>query len=208
MRAALVPHVNPARTFGQTLQAARAGDGAALAELTERFYPTVQRLVHARLGRDLRSTRPWLAARFSTGDVVQDVFHGVLRDLDAFGGDSERAFVGYLSMVVRNRIIDAVRFHESERRDGRRGGRAQDPLDAPATLADPAAEVASREQHERVRVALAALTPRDQLLLRGRVEELATFAELAEQLGYEDESGARRAFYAAQARLALALGGE
>lgn len=192
--------------FEADLAAARLGDPQALKALAERFYPTVQRLVHHRLQLDLRTSRPWLTARFSTGDVVQDVFLGVLRDLNAFAGDNEGAFVGYLAMVVRNRIIDAVRFHEADCRDGRRAGPSADSLDlAGASSVDPAREVASAEQVDHLRQALSGFEPRDQLLLRARLENLATFRELADQLGYGTESGARRAFYAAQARLALAL---
>ena len=198
--------VDSATPFQVDLAAARLGDPQALKSLAERFYPTVQRLVHQRLELDMRMSRPWLTSRFSTGDVVQDVFMGVLRDLQAFAGDNEGAFVGYLAMVVRNRIIDAVRFHEADRRDGRRAGPSADSLPlAGASSADPASEVASAEQMERLRQALSHFEPREQLLLRARLENLSTFGELAEQLGYSTESGARRAFYAAQARLALAL---
>lgn len=197
--------MDPTTDFSAVLQAARSGDAQALETLAERFYPTVQRMVHQRLEMDLRTSRPWLTARFSTGDVVQEVFLGVLRDLDAFGGDNEGAFAGYLAMVVRNRIIDAVRFHEAECRDGRRPGITAESIDLAGSAQDPASEAARSEQTERLHSALAQFEPRERLLLRARLEELATFGELAAQLGFATESGARRAYYAAQARLALVL---
>lgn len=200
-----IAFVDSTTSFGEALEAARRGDAQALELLSQRFYPTVQRIVHQRLELDLRKGRPWLAARFSTGDVVQDVFLGVLRDLNAFGGDNEAAFVGYLAMVVRNRIVDAVRFHEAERRDGRRFGPSVDVLDLAGEDSDPALAAAAAEQMDRVREALTRFDPREQLLLRARLENLASFAELADQLGFQTESGARRAYYSAQARLALAL---
>ena len=199
--------VDSATTFGVALEAARRGDAEALGLLAERFYPTVQRLVHRRLELDLRASRPWLATRFSTGDVVQEVFLGVLKDLSAFAGDNEGAFVGYLAIVVRNRIIDAVRFHEADRRDGRRAGPSADQLDLAGPGGDPTAELGTVEQRDRLHEVLKTFPPREQLLLRARLENLATFRELAEQLGYHTESGARRAYYAAHARLALALKG-
>ncbi|MDF1800058.1 MAG: sigma-70 family RNA polymerase sigma factor [Planctomycetota bacterium] len=204
IRAILKPVPCPT-SFQEALTAARGGDAEALADLTERFYPTVQRLVHGKLARDLRTSRPWLAARFSTGDVVQDVFHAVLRDLDAFAGEGEQAFVGYLAMVVRNRILDAVRFHEAERRDGRRNGGDPNDLSLPATGDGPADEASAREYVGRLQRALSGFEPREQLLLRARLEQQATFAELAAQLGFGTESGARRAFYSIQARLTLIL---
>ena len=197
--------VAPDIPFVELLASARRGEAQALSILTERFYPAVQELVHHRLAADVRSGRPWLTARFSTGDVVHDVFHGVLRDLDAFAGDTEEAFVGYLVVVTRNRIIDMVRFHEADRRDGRRGGPLPEGLDPAAPVSGPASMAASVERIELIQRALQQFDPREQHLLRARIEGQATFAELAEQLGYETESGARRAFYAAQARLSLIL---
>ena len=194
--------------FSSLLEGARRADVAALDELTRRYYPTVQRMVHLRLANDVRYHRPWLAARFSTGDVVQSVFEGVLRDLGAFAGRTEEAFVGYLATVVRNRILDAVRFHEAAQRDGRRGIPLSEPFDAAGSETDPADAAMSAESIDLVIAALAEFEPRVQHLLRARIEGLASFRELAEQLGYGSESAARRAFFDAQARLALRLQGE
>jgi len=203
-RVTLDPVTSPS-SFRATLTAARRGDTEALDALATRFYPTVQRIVHHRLATDLRTSRPWLTARFSTGDVVQEVFQAVLRDLDAFAGESEDAFVGYLAMVVRNRIIDAIRFHQAERRDGRRTRTAPTAFDPAQDGLDPVAEVASTEQVERFFEALAQFEPREQLLLRARFEGVASFEALAAQLGYGSESTARRVFYTAQAKLSLLL---
>ena len=102
------------------LAAARRDDAVAIDELFRRFYPRVQHLVHRDLSRDLRTKRPWLSSRFSTGDVVQEVFRKLLRNLNGIEADTEAAFCGYLSVVIRNRLLDAIRFHEAARRDGRR----------------------------------------------------------------------------------------
>ena len=198
-------HTGSAYPFGIVLAAARQGDGAALDSLAGRFYPTVERIVHHRLATDLRTSRPWLTARFSTGDVVQEVFQGVLRDLGAFAGETEEAFVGYLAMVVRNRIIDAVRFHEADRRDGRRSSPTPDGFELEGDAADPSHSAASQEEVQRLFEALQHFPEREQLLLRARMEGVASFGELASQLGYGSESAARRAFYSAQARLTLHL---
>jgi len=191
--------------FLETLTAARSGDKVATQELFQLFYPRVQRMVHARLARDLRSTRPWLAARFSTGDVVQEVFRSVLGDLDAFAGRNEGAFAGYLAMVVRNRIIDAVRFHEAATRDGRRSRDVQEDTDGPVLEDDPVDELVNREELGRFQLALETFTPREQLLIRARLEGTASFRDLADQLGFGSASAARRAFHGAQARLAFML---
>lgn len=202
---AKIPTVSTTPPFLLELDAARGGDAQALAKLADRFYPTVQRIVHSRLESDLRRSRPWLAAHFSTGDVVQDVFYRIIQDINSFVGSTEEAFIGYLAMIVRNRIIDAVRFHEAECRDGRRTGRGDAELNLPGPGEGPADEAVTAELQERLREALKQFDQSTQLLLRARIEGQSTFAELAGQLGFDSESGARRAFYVAQARLALLL---
>lgn len=197
--------MSEAEPFTRTLERARSGDEAALDVLARRFYPAVQDLVHHRLASDLRRGRSWLNAQFSTGDVVQTVFEEVLTDLDAFQGTSESAFVGYLAAVVQHRLVDALRFHEASRRDARRSVRIGQGFDAEGGETDPADAALDGERVERLRAALGRFAAREQHLLRARMEGLASFRELAEQLGYGSESAARRAFFDAQARLALWL---
>lgn len=204
-RVTLVP-MTDAAPFLETLEKARAGDRGALEVLAERFYPVVEQLVHQRLAADLRRSQPWLSARFSTGDVVHSVFESVLWDLGDFAGRSEEAFVGYLATVVRNRILDALRFHRAAQRDGRKGRPITGEFDIEGLEADPAEFAAATEDAERLLAAIARFEPRVQHLLRARIEGLASFRELAEQLGYGSESAARRAFFEAQARVSLELG--
>ena len=194
-------------TFVSILDRARGGDAEALEALVERFYPRVEAAVHHRLSRDLRVGRPWLASRLSTGDLVHDVFHSVIRDLGSFGGRTEDAFLGHVTMVVRNRVIDSIRFHEAACRDGRRAYSMPDGMDQAddGAAVDPAQVAVRLEALQRVEQSLAELDERERLLVRARFEGLASFEVLAEQLGYGSESTARRAFFDAQARLALRL---
>ncbi len=158
------------------------------------------------LATDLRNSRPWLQSRFSTGDVVQEVFRSVLTDLGAFAGTNEGAFAGYLAMIVRNRILDVIRFHEAARRDGRRGGVPVEETGLPSAEEDPQAAAASQEELMRFHNALQEFPERERLLIRARFEKSASFEELTERLGYSSVSVARRTFYAAQATLATQLG--
>ena len=202
---ATIPPVSGPIPFTLTLERARAGDRESLDELAQRFYPAVQELVHHRLATDLRRGRSWLNAHFSTGDVVQSVFESVLPDVRTFHGTTEAAFIGYLAAVVHHRIIDALRFHEAEQRDVRRSVRIEQGFDVEGGESDPAEAVLSAEELAQLRAALARFEPREQHLLRARMDGLASFRELADQLGYGSESAARRAFFDAQARLVLWL---
>jgi RNA polymerase sigma factor (sigma-70 family) len=194
-----------ASEFGIALAAARRQDPAALERLVEWFYPRVEHLVRKRLRLDLQVSRPWLAARFSTGDVVQDVFRCVLTDLRGFAGADERSFVGFLAVIVRNRIVDTVRFHEATMRDARRSRSLLGAEVLGAEARGPLAEISTAEELERFAAILAALPLRDQLLVRARLEEDRSFPELARLLDYSSAFAARRAFYAAQASILVQL---
>jgi RNA polymerase sigma factor (sigma-70 family) len=187
------------------LEAARTGDEQALSDLFERFYPRVQGLVHRSLASDLRLNRPWLNSLFSTGDVVQDVFQSVLRDLDGFRGQDEDAFAGYLAIIVRNRLLDSIRFHQAARRDRRRVGSAVEDVDPASSAVGPSTQVTSAEDMARFSEALTTFPERERLLLRERLERNEQFQTLANRLGYPSADAARKAFYSAQARLLVRL---
>ena len=199
------PLNTPSGPLEEKLDLARAGDAQAINELFEQFYPRVQSMVHHSLATDLRRSRPWLSAKFSTGDVVQEVFRAVLKDLSVFAGKSEQSFVSYLAMVVRNRIIDTIRFHEAELRDGRRGAPPVIENETSSKSSGPVEEAIAADALDRFHAALAEFSERERLLLRSRFEGTASFVELAEQLGYSSVYSARRAYFSAQARLSARL---
>jgi RNA polymerase sigma factor (sigma-70 family) len=192
--------------FTESLRRAQRGDRGALDQLFARFYPSVQAMVHRSLASDLRLKRPWLGALFSTGDVVQEVFFGVLRDIDHFEGEGEAAFTSFLATMVKNRLLDAIRHHEAGRRDRRRmTDPADTTVDAPAGGANPPTIAAMREQVGCLKQLLAEFPVRDGMLLRLRLEGEESFRAIADQLGYPSEDAARKAFCVAQARLLLKL---
>ena len=191
--------------LGHLLDRAKAGDRTSQDELCKRFYARVERQVHHALQRDVRNGRSWLHARFSTSDIVQDTFQGVIRDLSGLQGRSEAAFGKYLTMVVRNRILDAVRFHQADRRDGRIGAAELIPEDLAGTGIDPAQAAANLETERAYVNALSKLPEREQLLVRARFEGSATFDELTEVLGYSSTTTTRRTFNRAKAQIAMKL---
>ena len=176
---------------------------AELEELCERHYERVRQRVHRLLAIDLRRGRPWLAAIMSTGDIVHEVFLGVVRDFGGFRGKSEQAFVAYLARMVRNRLIDTVRHHEASRRDARLAQR--DVVDLAGPEPSPHAALANSEDAEMLNNILAGFVERDRMLLRGRLEDKESFAVLAKALGYASADSARKAFASVQAKLLARL---
>ena len=174
-------------------------DRAKLEELCQRHYQHVHDRVHRMLARDLRRGRPWLSALLSTGDVVHEVFLGVVRDFDRFRGESEQAFVAYLARLVRNRLIDSVRHHEASRRDHRLIERETSTLVDPDMT--PSTGLTHQEDAELVSRILGTFPERDRALLRGRLEDEESFPVLAKSLGYASADSARKAFASVQARM-------
>jgi RNA polymerase sigma factor (sigma-70 family) len=176
---------------------------ARLSTLCQQHYQQVRERVHTLLARDVRRGRPWLAALLSTGDVVHEVFLGVVRDFDDYRGTSEQAFVAYLARLVRNRLIDSVRHHQASRRDRRLV--TADLVDAPSRSRSPDASLVAAEDAERLGKILAGLGERDRALLRGRLEDDEPFQSLAESLGYASADSARKALVSVQARVLARL---
>jgi RNA polymerase sigma factor (sigma-70 family) len=191
--------------FQGTLRAAQQGDGAALNLLLERCYPAVQRSVHRSLASSTRRNRPWLVPLFSTGDVVQEVFVSVVRDVDSLKDVTESTFVGFLASLVRNRLVDSIRFHEAMRRGGRRVRDLDPGAAGDAGGESPPAAAARAEEVENFCRVLAGTPARERALLVDRIQHEHAFARIATDLGYPSEDAARKAFYTAQARLVVRL---
>jgi RNA polymerase sigma factor (sigma-70 family) len=192
-----------------TIVAAAAGEAAAKERLIAHCYEPVQRLVHRDLERDFRQKHRWMMPLFSTHDVVHEVLAAVVRDLADTSFVGAEPFYAYLGTLVRHRLLDAVRFHEAARRDGRK--QVVEPTQGLAAVAadnreaTPTLAASLGERAGLVRDALAELPERQRRLLEMRLLEEATFPAIAEALGYASEETARQACHAAQARLLVKL---
>ena len=184
---------------------ARAAGGEADARnaLVERYQPRLRSMVHRELEQDFRRSHRWMLPVFSTRDVVQDVFVGLMHSLDAEEAEfpNEAAFLAYLATMVRHRLLDAVRFHEAKRRDARRRATPDTddesgesgPIERPdesGVVPDVAAQLA--EHAALLREVLDALPERHRVLVQMRVVDGATFGEIATALGYASQETARQ----------------
>lgn len=199
-------HTRKNDDFASLIPAARRSEPHALEAVVASCYPRVEQLVHAALAKDLRAGRGWLSTRFSTGDIVQDVFYALLRDLDRFTGTTRDELISYLATTARHRILDRLRFHEAECRDGSRTQPVPSSLDPEARGTSPLESAQSSEEVRRLQELVGTLEPRQQETLRIRLQERATFQEIADRLGFASMAVARRAYYAATAVLAVKLG--
>ncbi len=188
---------------------AAAGDADAKARLVAACYDDVRTRVHRELESDFRKKHRWILPLFSTQDVVHEVLVAVVRDLADTQFDGAEPFYAYLGTLVRHRLLDAVRFHEAARRDGRKvvaeGTVGLGEVAADRREATPALAASLGERAGLVRDALAELPERQRRVLELRLLEDATFPVIREALGYASDETARQAFLDAQAKLLVKL---
>jgi RNA polymerase sigma-70 factor (ECF subfamily) len=142
----------------ELLDATRAGDSAAFADLYDRYHLAVYRIADRMLG-------DWNASE----DVVQSVFMSLWKSPPDFRADS---FPGWLACVARNRTRDALRS-----RHARRESAWPEHLAVADSLAD---DVSRRAEDARVRTAVAALPETQRALIELGFFGERSHAELAE----------------------------
>jgi RNA polymerase sigma factor (sigma-70 family) len=191
------------------LAAAAAGDRAAQDRLVDACYADVRNRVHRELEGDFRRRHKWILPLFSTHDVVHEVLAAVVADLRDTQFAGKEPFFAYLGTLVHHRLLDAVRFHEAARRDGRR--QAAEPTQGLAAVvrdqreATPTLAASLGERAALVRAALDDLPERQRRLLELRLLDGETFPRIREALGYASDETARQACHDAQARLLVKL---
>ncbi|MBK8101445.1 MAG: sigma-70 family RNA polymerase sigma factor [Planctomycetes bacterium] len=186
--------------------AAAKGDVVAQDRIVALCQQQVRALVHRELELDFRKRHRWILPLFSTQDVVHEVLLAVVRDLREAAFAAAPAFHAFLATLVRHRLIDAVRFHEADRRDARRQQGDDGVVDAAGQReATPTLAASLAERAGLVQQALAELPERHRRLLELRLLDGATFPAIAEALGYASAESARQSCLDAQARLLVKL---
>jgi RNA polymerase sigma-70 factor (ECF subfamily) len=165
------------------------------AEIIETFRVYLLSAANKAVGSELR-------VKSAPSDLVQDTIISAIKDFDNFRGTSERELLAWLTTILANRLADAARQFRRQRNDIAR----ETPLDRSGcdnislTLSSadgtPSAYVMAREEEQRVRSALAKLSPDDQAIIAMRNWDLLTFDQIGQKLGLS-ESGARKRWAAA-----------
>ena len=173
------------------LEAARAGDGAALGLLLARYHNYLTLLARVQLGRRIQ-------AKLDVADVVQDVSLEVHRRIAGFRGGSEGEFLAWLRQILGGILANQIRrYFGAKRRDVRLERDLFEDLDrssrsmaAPlvASQSSPSAQASRREQAVILADALGALSAdyREVIILR-QLQGLS-FPEVAERMGRTQDS--------------------
>ena len=182
----------------QLVAGAKAGDGAALAALYERYRQRLLSVVRVRMGSFLRS-------QMESQDLVQSVMMESLKDLGQFEYRTEGAFLHWLSTLAERKIRDKVDFHTARKRDARLAVNSDgDDASEPSHERTALQVLAQAEDVLRLERAIQEL-PKDQaeLVVMAKMEGLS-YEEIATLTG-KSLAAVRKATARALARLALAM---
>nr|WP_303652830.1 sigma-70 family RNA polymerase sigma factor [Paludisphaera mucosa] len=173
------------------LDGARAGDGAALGLLLQRYHNYLALLARVQLGRRIQ-------AKIDVLDLVQDVSLEVHRRIGGFRGGSEGEFLAWLRQILGGVLANQIRrYFGAKRRDVRLERDLYEDLDRSskamigplvATQSSPSAQASRREQAVLLADALNGLTAdyREVIILR-QLEGLS-FPEVSERMGRTQDS--------------------
>jgi RNA polymerase sigma-70 factor (ECF subfamily) len=171
------------------LERARAGSDVALELVVRRCVRSLRRFAVGRLPAQCRGMN-------DTEDLVQETVVRALSHLDTFEFRHEGALLAYLRQSLLNRIVDEVR--KTSRRPLRvtLGDEQVDPGESPLEAA------IGRQNIDRYEEALTHLRQRDREAIVLRLEQQASYDDLAAQLGLPTPNAARVAVKRALYRLA------
>lgn len=179
----MTPELLPASR--DLVERAERGDRAACQCLLEHYRDELRQSVAARLDRRL-------AARVDASDIVQETLVEAAGRLDDYLRERPIPFVAWLRQLAGEHVIDAHRRHvAAQRRTVTREEHEPEQPDTPAAQPDrtlfatdtsPSNHLMREERHERLRAALAGLSPQDREVVVMRHLEQLSIVEIAATL--------------------------
>lgn len=167
------------QSWSALLEAARAGDDAALGRICHQLRQYLVLTAAGDLGTDLQS-------KLDASDIVQQAMLEACRDFASFRGGSEEEFRNWLRRLVRNSMIDATRrYRETRRRDLSREIPLDDPRRRVAPIDnDPTASSCfrRRETDEELLRAIASLPEQKRRVIELRHRDRLSYDQIAVEL--------------------------
>jgi RNA polymerase sigma-70 factor, ECF subfamily len=178
--------MNEDRETDELLKSVRRGDERAREQLLNRYRERLRRMVAVRID-------PRLAPRLDPSDVVQEALAEAAVGLDEYLSQPPLPFYPWLRHFAWDRMIELHRFHlNAQRRSVARERPLELPLPDHSAVAlgcqlaaggtSPSHRLIRDELQQRVRQAMAALSPHDKEVLVLRYLEGLTTAETASVL--------------------------
>jgi RNA polymerase sigma-70 factor (ECF subfamily) len=183
----------------ELLQRAQHGDRDAFDALLRRSLDRLARLVHARIGAELRQHE-------ESADIVQSALREAVAALPGFEWRGEGSFLRWLGTIVEHKLRHRARDRQRHKRGA---GVARAPEAALGRLAasdpSPSRAATAHEAEQRYQAALATLAEPDRELLLLHVDLGCGPTEIAAALGLRSADAVRKRLSRALARLAPRL---
>lgn len=181
--------------FDVLLARARRKDPRAIEALHARFAGLVLMRIRSRLP-------PVLRVRYDSTDIAQSVIAELIGRLDTFEDRGEAAFRHWLYTVAEQKIRTKLRRLRDARGMRREVGLSGELIDSACSPeAGPATRVGAAEERAQVRELVGRIDGESRELIRLRVDEERSFAEIAERLSLPTADAARMRFQRVVARL-------
>ncbi len=189
-------------SFRDLVEAARRGDGSALAELVEGCRNYLLLVANQDLGSDVR-------AKLGASDLVQDAMLSAHRDFQRFEGSTKNEFLAWLRGILKNDLREAHRHfkgvskrqidRESPLDDGRRIGSSM-----PDMAITPGTNAVRNEEAALLKKGLQTLTAEHRTVIELRNWQQLTFSQIGEQMD-RSEDAARKLWARAVLQLQAAM---
>ena len=177
------------------LNRAQTGDDRALDELCSRYLPRLYRWAAGRLSQSTRRV-------VETGDLVQEVLLGTIRNLEDLHPRYPGSFPAYLRRALLNRINDETR------KAGRRPPLAALDGNEPDCSPSPLERSIGQDLQQQYETAMMRLKEEERAAVFLRVELKIDYAEIASVLSKPSSDAARMTVQRALVRLAEEISDE
>ena len=158
-----------------------------LAEICQRMRPHLKWVAR-------QQTQRLPNCKDDESDIVQHAVVKAFEGFDKFEGHTTGQWRAWVVQIVRNHARDIQRYYTQERRSHKREERDSHLMRGlvDPTIETPSKIVAAEEQQQLIDYALAMLSPADQLLVRMRVFQGASYRVIAERIGVTEPTARRR----------------
>ena len=165
-----------------SLVSAKAGDEIALGRLLDLYRPWLRERVRAQIhGQRQR--------RIDESDLVQQTFLRAFRQFQQFRGETPEEFAGWLLQIQERILLDAIRYHDAQRRATEKEVPGSAALrQTPGQASSPSQRAIRGERKAQVEHAIEQLPEAQREAIRLRYLDCRTIAEIAEIQGRSEEA--------------------
>ena len=165
--------------FTKLLDAARAGEQSAIAQVMELFRHYLSCIAQTELDSDL-------LRKVGASDVVQDTLLEAHRHFDRFVGEEQDQLLAWLRKILLNNIMDTRKaFQQAGCRQIQLEVRIDDSRNFESVCEDapsPSQQAIQHEQAEALQAAMAQLSPDYRQVLEWHHRDHLSFVEIAQRL--------------------------